>query len=101
MSLTHAGVRVIILTPMYFFFAVVLPGDGQQHITQIIRYDDFNRIINNSVEDSLHGKDIASDYKFLLGEVEPLEDGPVSPVWAKLREHSTLNQLQGRTSEAP
>lgn len=30
----YAGVRVIIRTPMYFFLAAVLPGDGQRHTTQ-------------------------------------------------------------------
>lgn len=30
----YAGVRVIIRTPMYFFLAAVLPGDGPRHTTQ-------------------------------------------------------------------
>lgn len=33
---TYAGVRVIILTPMYFFLAAPLPRDEQQYNTNTI-----------------------------------------------------------------
>lgn len=35
---TYAGVRVIILTPIYFFFAAALPRDGQPHNTNTINH---------------------------------------------------------------